>query len=203
MRFDDLRSRAITGAREFDPRIPRVRVPPHWFVILSVCPEFHAFDGAQIWCASISKARPTGHALDRDRWTEGDFRRARQILDQVLEGAGDPSRQRLCSTLSALYLLRVLRQEEHVEGMVKNTADMRIGFAPNTIHEDVGMLDRVSGLPCESPSVEHPPDHPDFKIALDCGTCVPCRARAFVSRTMQPCPMTREEFIAWERNRNV
>ena len=164
-----------------------------WAVVLTIVPEHHAFDGGQVWCASISRRGMTNRAVAPTKWSEIQIYKAQQILDDVLFGVGDPQRARCLTTNGAMYVQRALVDEEIDSRMSPITQDAMLPLGPLTIVWAKGLPDRASALPCEAP-VHRPMIARGPIFAVDCGECIPCRARTWVRQHQQPCRKSYADF---------
>jgi|GEM_PF-3279334 len=138
-----------------------------------------AFDGRPVWLASASFRNRRGIIATGD-WSEEQRRRAKQALENVLAGAGNPAHQRLFRMNVTLCLHRALSERETAR-LPETFYDAGGGLAggPLEILEERGMPDLPRGKPCEKPRRKHiDSSRPEFWIPEDCGICAPCRDRA-------------------------
>lgn len=116
------------------------------------------------------------------------MRHARQLLDQVLAGAGNPARERVFRMCITLCMHRAVREDEltQIPAWWHEADAVDIAGGPLEVLESRGVPDLPSAMPCYSPG-RHPftRKRPDLWIPVDCGACPPCIARKAV-RTRGP-----------------
>lgn len=121
-------------------------------------------------------------------WTPRQMRHARRLLDQVLEGAGNPSRERVFRMCITLCMHRAVRDDElaQIPDWWHQADAVDIAGGPLEVLESCGVPDIPSAMPCYSPGRRtFDCNRPDLWIPVDCGVCPPCMARKAV-RTRGP-----------------
>jgi len=151
-----------------------------------------------VWLASISKKNPiTKTTIMAKDWSNTLRARADQILGRVLDGVGDPERERSFSMCLTHCRHRAVSDNE----LARLPDAFRCGVArslaggPLVVHWTKGITPTLSAEPCENLKLVR---HPTFGALLpqDCGACPPCRAREIVEKTGAPCTLSREELSA-------
>ena len=195
--ISEFQASALRLAIGTSTEIPLATIAP-WLIVLTVLPEHHAFDGEQIWCASISRSGVTNKAVSPARWSVTQISKAQEILRGILDGCGDPQRSRCITADNAMYLQRQCLPNEidPLGRMSKITQDAFLPIGPVSICWSVGIPNRLSGMPCDAPVRQIlVPNGPFF--STDCGECRPCRARTEVRTHARPCLATNEDPPAW------
>lgn len=138
-------------------------------------------DGQPVWLASFSRWRGD-LAIAVPRWTEGQFRDGQEQLYRILDGVGDPTRERLFRMNVTLCLHRA-------------ASDFEVSQLPRWFHSypacglaggPVKVLwenvpGSLSTKPCAAPvKVKLDKRDPLLWFPEDCGRCAPCRARAAI-----------------------
>lgn len=137
----------------------------------------------------MSRRSRNGRIICTDRWAQGRIAFGNrhvppiEVLHRVLDGVGDPSKERLFRMNVSLCLHRGATVEE-IAGLPQRWQDDTAGMAggPVEVLWEMGCKALSSALPCERP--EHIlPDlrRPDLWIPNDCGECDPCKARLEIS----------------------
>lgn len=137
-------------------------------------------NGDPVWLASVSHVTKMTH-----QWSEHERARAKGLLLAVLEGVGDPKRQRLFRMCVTMCLHRALSREE-IDALPPSFHEAEaidIAGGPVEILEETEP-GRPSTRPCENPKhipieqmVGQPTRMRGATFAMDCGVCGPCAAR--------------------------
>lgn len=134
-----------------------------------------------MWLASASW-HGAGGTIVTGNWSDEQFRRARQALENALTGAGNPAHQRLFRMNVTLCLHRACSERE-IERLPSDFYAAGGGLAggPLEILEERGMPDLPRGKPCENPG-RYIMDarRPDLWLPEDCQKCPPCLDRASI-----------------------
>jgi hypothetical protein len=140
-------------------------------------------EGQPAWMASITLRGPRG-IINVGRYTMEQMLQAKSILNQALQGAGNPDRERLFRTNALLYLHRAASAEEQ-ERLPSACASFPAAL-PIQILYTKGLPPILSTDPCERPRRgPHFPGRPDLWIPLGCNECPSCWARDDVQRRAQ------------------
>lgn len=142
-------------------------------------------DGQPVWLASVSVARDgrTVGAADLDDAAR-DLVKA--LLWEVMDGAGDESRQRLFRMNVTTCLHRAARADEvaRVPAYFHTCEAVGLAGGPVAVLWET-VPGKPSTKPCENPRRQIAiPSRPDLWIPGDCGDCEPCRARAAIPSYM-------------------
>ncbi len=137
-------------------------------------------DGSPVWLASAAIMRKATGILGTTGWSPRLIGRMERVLDAVLDGVGDESRERSFRMNVTLCRHRALTAEE-VEALpdyFEEDPPLDLAGGPVEIlwETEPG---RASTRPCVAP--EHRTMDPyrlDLWIPDDCGECAPCKARA-------------------------
>lgn len=140
-------------------------------------------EGQPVWLASFSQRFLNGVIIATGSYSRMTREVATEILRGVVDGVGNPHRERLFRMNVTLCLHRALTDEE-VKGL---PADFH---AAEAIHIAGGPVEvlwenvpaRASTRPCTSPTRLYLTwSRRDLWIPEDCGRCAPCQARAAIS----------------------
>jgi hypothetical protein len=142
-------------------------------------------DGAPVWLVSVSRRSPlTGRIRTVPTWNEAERQETVALMRQVLEGAGDPGRERIFRIQVTMCLHRALSDAE-IAGLPRWFHEAEaIGIAGGPVAilwENVA--GRASTKPCENPHrrlLDPGSGQLDVWIPIDCGWCEPCQARAAI-----------------------
>lgn len=139
-------------------------------------------EGRPVWLASISIWDPRQGAIiptsvwRRDRYA---LDRGEQILREVLNGAGDPTRERLFRMNVTLCLHRGLTDEE--ERTIGSGCAVHLAGGAVEVLWQRGVRSSPAAMPCERPRRRLlPGGDPRLWLPVDCGGCEPCHARAAI-----------------------
>lgn len=135
-------------------------------------------DGWPVWLASLSRRDRRGNIITTDRWTPAVLDAAQAHLDFLLDGLGDPGRQRsfrMCITLCRHRALTDLEHDALPDYWHAEPA-RDIAGGPVEVLWARGIDDTPGVRPCEHPSRQ--PIRRDLWLPVDCGSCPPCLARA-------------------------
>lgn len=143
-------------------------------------------EGRPVWLASIS-VWWQGAVVPTGIWTPDTPAReaALSILrDELLDGVGDPSRERLFRMNVTLCMHRGLSEQE--EEKIGPGEAVHLAGGPVELLWEHGVTASPAAMPCENPgriplpnSIEH-----GLWIPEDCGKCEPCKARAAIEREL-------------------
>ena len=141
-----------------------------------------AFSGRPVWLASVSHRDHRGDLIATGDWTSRDQERGARILQNALAGAGNPCLERefrmnvtrcLHRACSAVEVARLPDDWE--------TAPGGLAGGPVELIRTTGMEVLPAAMPCEDPGQSLlDPRRPDLWVPVDCGRCLPCRARAAI-----------------------
>lgn len=135
--------------------------------------------GQPVWLASVSRQRPNGRMLYVPEWSPSQRRDAERQLRQVLEGVGNPSRERLFRMNVTLCLHRAATDAEVAAQPGSFLSEPGVGLAGGPVE----VLSETepgapSTRPCEAPHRKaFVMGVPHAWLPVDCGRCEPCRAR--------------------------
>ena len=137
-------------------------------------------NGRPVWLASISRVRPNNRTLYVPEWSPAQRRDAERRLRALLEGAGDPTAERLFRMNLTLCLHRAARPDEIEAAPPWFVTAPGIGLAGGPVEI---LTETIAGAPstkpCEAPGRRVlEAGHPHAWIPIDCGACAPCVARA-------------------------
>lgn len=137
-------------------------------------------NGQPVWLASLSRPNPiTGERLPTTRWPDWGRSRGAALLRQVLDGLGDPARERLFRMQITLCLHRAATDAEVAALPEWFHAAPAVGLAGGPVEviweSEPGAL---STRPCLAPGRERLSRiDPDLWLPVECGECETCRAR--------------------------
>lgn len=122
--------------------------------------------------------RDRGAIVTTDRWKPDRLARAQANLDYLLDGVGDPTRERSFRMMVTLCRHRALTVEEHDALPVEwhDIPAFDIAGGPVEVLWHHGIPELPSTLPCENPT-KVPMGARGAWFPEDCGTCAPCAAR--------------------------
>lgn len=141
-----------------------------------------------MWLASMSLSKPNGEIVGAKLWCndgvihDGKLRKPIEVLHEVLDGVGQPDRERLFRMNITLCLHRGATPEE-VAGLPASWHEDASGMAggPVEVLWERGVKALGSAMPCESPGRKVVvPGRLDLWVPDDCGRCVSCLARQAV-----------------------
>lgn len=138
-------------------------------------------NGWPVWLASASAWDTLGHLVPSSRWTDTRMAQVSASLDILLDGVGDPTREREFRMCVTLCRHRALTQAEHdaLPDWWHAAPAVDVAGGPVEIMWHKGIPETVSTLPCENPTREVvAPRRLDIWLPIDCGRCPPCVARA-------------------------
>jgi hypothetical protein len=141
-------------------------------------------NGRPVWLASISMRDSLGQVIPTGRWSERQREKADRIIERVLHGVGDESRE-----VAFRMNVTVCRH--------RGLTDTEEAGLPGSFHEykatdsagasiELLWARGVSGAaiePCANPGREPIADaggvstDPELWLPIPCGRCEPCRAR--------------------------
>ena len=142
--------------------------------------------GWPVWLSSLSIRRLGKPHLTKG-WSPLTLKRAQAQLDFLLEGLGDPERERSFRMNLTLCRHRALTQEEHdalPESWQENPA-FDIAGGPVEILWERGIPNLPSCRPCAAPGRDYIAE--GIWIPKDCGECESCVARASHSTGVCAC----------------
>lgn len=137
-------------------------------------------DGRPVWLASFSLWNQ-GRNIPTAEWTLATRRKAESQLKTLLQGAGDPSRERVFRMCLTLCYHRGLSPEEEEQLPDAHLPEDQkiipydLAGGPLEILRVTGVKEAPSSMPCHSPRKK--PLGDGLFFPLDCGECPPCRAR--------------------------
>jgi hypothetical protein len=135
-------------------------------------------DGQPVWLASISRRRPNDRIVYVPDWSPSQRREAERLLRRVVDGIGDPSRERLFRMNITLCLHRAATDAEVAAQPAWFLQARGCGLAGGPVEV---LSETVPGAastkPCLAPQREWIDRHPHAWIPIGCGLCEPCRAR--------------------------
>lgn len=137
-------------------------------------------NGTPVWLCSVSHRSKT-----TDKFTDAERARAKALLLWMLEGRGNPKRQRFFRMCVTMCLHRAITDEEQARlpATFHEAKAIDIAGGPLEVLEETepGL---PSTRPCESPNMvplelAFGPSvhHRGATFAADCGKCAPCVAR--------------------------
>jgi hypothetical protein len=137
--------------------------------------------GSPVWLASISRRSPLVAAkpISTQLWSPQTVAESERLLLRLLDGAGNPARERLFRMQITLCLHRALTPEEVAQLPDSFHAEPAVDLAGGPVailrETEPGL---PSTQPCERPRRQSlDPSDPLLWLPLDCGACSPCRAR--------------------------
>lgn len=140
-----------------------------------------------MWLASVSYW-PGGQPLLTGDYTPFLRKRAYRLLRQYLAGVGDERWGRFFRMNLTFCLHRGLSDAE-IATLPKSWEEnppVHLAGGPIEVFWSKGVAPGVlSCNPCENPTRHYVT--PTIWLPYDCGECPPCRARAEIERTGQPC----------------
>lgn len=131
-----------------------------------------------MWLASASMRDKVGRIWPASKWPDEVMDQVSASLGVLLEGVGDPEREREFRMCITLCRHRALSQEEH-DGLPQWWHDapaFDIAGGPVEVRWHKGIPEVQSAQPCVKPSREYI-RWPDQWLPVDCGQCEPCKAR--------------------------
>jgi hypothetical protein len=136
-------------------------------------------DGQPVWLASISRKRENGRTIYVPEWSAAQLREAQKKLRQLLDGAGDVSRERLFRMNITLCLHRAATDAEVAAAPEWFLTAKGCGLAGGPVEV---LAETVPGAPSTKPCLNPrmqviEPGNKHAWIPVDCGRCEPCRAR--------------------------
>src|SRR5215831_3281329 len=142
-----------------------------------------AFGGQPVWLASFSRRDRSGQIIATGNWKKKHIDLGLGRLRRVLDGVGDPERERLFRMNITLCLHRGVTTTE--EAALPSSWHERLGGmagGPIQLLWSHGVPDHVAGRPCIAPGHDLCiPQRPDLWLPVDCGQCDPCKARAEIA----------------------
>lgn len=137
-------------------------------------------NGQPVWLASISRRDSKGARVYVPEWGKAVRDVAERLLRQMVDGVGNPSRERLFRMNVTMCLHRAASDEE----VAAQSEEFRCAPGNGLAGGPVEILAETeqgspSTRPCEAPD-RHVIDRasPHGWIPVDCGDCEPCLARA-------------------------
>lgn len=136
-------------------------------------------NGQPVWLASISRTRPNGKTLYVPEWSPSQMRECERRLRELVEGVGNPDRERLFRMNVTLCLHRAAADHEVAAQPSWFLTAPGCGLAGGPVE----VLSETepgspSTRPCANPRRQMIyRDNLHAWIPRDCGTCEPCRAR--------------------------
>lgn len=156
-------------------------------------------DGEPVWLASVSIRGNASRAnpllpdewmiVPTGRWGPRMKAAGEEVLDKLLHGVGDDSRERCFRMNVTLCRHRALNpfEQEAVADWQSCRVARDLAGGPIEVMWTKGLEETPTTQPCESPRrALMDPRRPDLWLPEDCGRCAPCRARALVQRTGKP-----------------
>lgn len=138
-----------------------------------------------MWLVSVSTVQ-NGDFVPTEVWTADDrLKIAEGLINRVLEGRGDPLRERSFRMNITLCRHRVLSDNEKLllpcDFKAAKAKDIA-GGPVATLWHTAAMPNGPSVQPCVSPHRRYIPglDDPRLWVPQDCGHCDPCLARAAI-----------------------
>lgn len=141
-------------------------------------------NGRPVWLASVSMRDSLGRIIPTGRWTYRQREKADQIIERLLDGVGDHSREvafRMNVTVCRHRGLTALEES----GLPSSFHEFQ---ATDSAGASVELLwaRGVTGAaiePCANPGREPigDSDDPDLWLPIPCGRCASCRARQAVA----------------------
>ena len=139
-------------------------------------------NGRPVWLASVATRDTRGELIATGDWTADQRRRAERVVERMLKGVGDESREVLFRMNITLCRHRGLTEEEEA-GLSIEWKDAKAVDTAGASVETIWRkgVDSPASLPCEKPVQQVLyPERPDLWFPGDCGECEPCRERARV-----------------------
>ena len=139
-------------------------------------------DGWPVWLASMSRRDRNGDIIPTGKWTPEQLAEGEDMLNTLLDGVGDDSRERCFRMCMTLCRHRALSQDE-VDGLPEwwdSVVPTDIAGGPVQVLWMKGVEDRPSTRPCENPGRHVIDALKGLYLPLDCGECEPCLARIAV-----------------------
>lgn len=135
-------------------------------------------NGRPVWLASVTLRDANGIIIPTARYTTRGMQKAQTVLDELLAGVGDTSREVSFRMNLSLCRHRGLSvdEEEHLTNQFKD-------FCPtDSAGTAIEVLWKrgVSGEaiePCANPGRQYISDEPHFWLPIPCGKCESCVAR--------------------------
>jgi hypothetical protein len=141
-------------------------------------------DGWPVWLASISRRNPiTGSLVATGDWTGAQMAEIEAMMDTLLDGVGDASRERCFRMCITLCRHRAISGAEHM-GLPKEWHEapaVDLAGAPVELLWTKGIPDRPAAQPCHNPR-RQPIGNPfdGLYVPVDCEECETCQARMMV-----------------------
>lgn len=133
-----------------------------------------------MWLVSVSHS-VAGKIVPTEIWTKDHrLRIADRLIDMVLDGRGDPRRERsfrMCITLCRHRAISDKENDELPESFHKAPATDIAGGPVEVLWSSQDMPKSDSVLPCRDPGKVPLPGQHELWLPVDCGRCPPCVAR--------------------------
>jgi hypothetical protein len=137
-------------------------------------------DGWPVWLASMSRRDRFGRIVPTEKWSSAQMADAEDQLSTLLEGVGDPLRERCFRMCITLCRHRALSVAEHgslpAEWHAAPAVDL--AGAPVELLWSKGIPTSLAAQPCWFPERVRVGDPlAGLYVPMDCGACDTCKAR--------------------------
>lgn len=130
-----------------------------------------------MWLASISLRDRFGKIIPTENWDDRMRATMESLLDRLLEGVGDPLRERqirMCITMCRHRAI-TQREFERLPQWWHDAPAVDLAGGPLEVMWHKGIPETLSTQPCVNPTKE--PFGGGLYLPVDCGECPSCRAR--------------------------
>lgn len=140
-------------------------------------------NGRPVWLASGSLRDFFGRIIPSARWTDSDRVMLESTLLDVLEGVGDPSRERFfrMPVTACIHRQLTAAEEAGLRTEWHQQPAVHMAGGPMEILRET-VAGAASTKPCANPGRREFPGNRDVDLFLlqDCGACDPCVARSAI-----------------------
>ncbi len=140
--------------------------------------------GRPVWLASISRTSASGRVVSALKYPQRIAKEAQQLLEGVLRGVGDPSRERGFQMCITQCVHRSLSDEEiaQLPAAWCDAPALDVAGGPVRVLYSRGIPPTLSTEPCENferaPIGQLDSTNEPLWMPVECGACGPCVARA-------------------------
>ena len=132
-----------------------------------------------MWLASVSLRDITGALVPTAYWNAVNRGNASTLLDSVLRGLGDETRQRQFRMPVTFCRHRAVteREEAGLPKWWRDAPPCDLAGPPLEVMWTKGIKESLSLQPCADPGRAPLGDDPDIYLIVPCGACPSCKAR--------------------------
>lgn len=146
---------------------------------LTINKSIDGLRGRPVWLGSVSRWR-RGRMIYTSKWDRKALTAAESVLLWLLDGVGDLSAERLFRMNLTLCLHRALSHGE-ADGLPdwwKQRPGVHVEGGPLEVLRSRGVARTPSLEPCAAPETQIISPGSPVRLAVDCGRCESCQARA-------------------------